>query len=439
LPRLTARGYTLLGIGAGTYVAARVLGTWELYFLSVSFLVAPLLCWLFVLLAARKLSATRTLKPSQPLAGDDLTLRLRVASTSLLPGLQVTFEDAVGELSVAARRVDFEGLGPRASHSEAVRLPAARRGVHKLPALQAVAGDPLGLARTRRDVGEPLQVTVYPRLVPLRSCVLYADLGTHHDGGRRGLVAMGTSEFRGIRPHYPGEPLKHVDWKATAKTSTLMLREMDDPSSNDVTLVLDGTASLVTGEFPQTNFELAVRAAGSVADYSLLSGRGVNLVFHEQWGRQLRISPDADGRRQLLHELAKAVPNARAPLASVFHSLRASGGRLARTQMLMLVALALDDDLVRALTSLRREGVRVSVLHVLADQFASPASRGEQAPFSPLEGQGPARAGASGDGDANLLLSLAAAGVLCLRLGRDDDLGSALSSRHPESFVAEQR
>ncbi len=33
-------------------------------------------------------------------------------------------------------------------------------------------------------------------------------MGARRDLGRRGLVRLGTSEFRGIRPHYPGEPLK---------------------------------------------------------------------------------------------------------------------------------------------------------------------------------------------------------------------------------------
>ena len=47
-----------------------------------------------------------------------------------------------------------------------------------------------------------------------------------HGGGRRRLPTLDASEFRGIRPHEPGEPLNRVDWKSTAKTGSLMLREI---------------------------------------------------------------------------------------------------------------------------------------------------------------------------------------------------------------------
>ena len=50
----------------------------------------------------------------------------------------------------------------------------ARRGagIHHLPRLVADAEDPLGLVRMRRQLGDPLEITVYPRLAHLYSCAL---------------------------------------------------------------------------------------------------------------------------------------------------------------------------------------------------------------------------------------------------------------------------
>jgi len=189
-----------------------------------------------------------------------------------------------------------------------------------------------------------------------------------------------------------------------------MLREMDDPTSGDIAVLLDATAAHVVGEEPHSNFELAVQAAGSVADFVLGAGRGVNLLIHDGRWRQTRLSPDHNGRALLLDSLAVARPDARSPLPASLQRLRSNGGRLARTQILTLVALSLDRELVRALIALRREGLQVSLIHVVASSFATNA-----APTPAVD-------------SPDLLATLAAAGVVCLRLERGNDLRSALSA-----------
>jgi uncharacterized protein (DUF58 family) len=404
-------------VAAGTYLAARVVGTWELYLVSLAFTATLLVAWLLVLATGRKLTVARTLRPAQPAAGDDLAVTFRVANGSQVPGLQVTLPDATGDLGAGRQTIELASLGPLQERTATSAPQPARRGIHHLPALWAVAEDPLGLVHTRRRLGDPLQVTVYPRLVDLRSCALYADMGTRRDPGRRGFVRLGASEFRGIRLHYPGEPLSHVDWKATAKTGNLMLREMDDPTSGDITVLLDGTAALVVGEAPRSNFELAVQAAGSVADFVLEAGRGVNLLLHDSRWRQTHLAPDFNGHCRLLDSLAEATADARSPLSAALQRLRLNGGRLARTQILTLVALSLDRELVRTLAALRRDGLRVSVIHVDAGSFAP---RATDTPADEIR---------------SLLVSLAAAGVLCLTLERGDDLRAALSLSQAKSSL----
>jgi uncharacterized protein (DUF58 family) len=211
-----------------------------------------------------------------------------------------------------------------------------------------------------------------------------------------------------------------VDWKSTAKIGSLMLREMDDPTSGDVTLLLDGTAARVVGQPPQSNYELAVQAAGSVADFALRAGRTVNLLFHEERWRQDRLMPDANGRRQLLESLAAAVPDARTPLQYSLRRLGANGGRLLRTQILAVAALSLDDELARALIALRREGAQVSVISIVPGSFVAGADA----------------AGTAAVQSQAALISLASRGVLCLSVNQGDDLHSALAIGQIESHRA---
>lgn len=405
--------------------------------------------WLLVFLAGRRLTAVRTLTPEQPTAGDDVKVSVRVRNESLVPGPQVTVTGAGGDLEALDGTLEIESLRPRAERTAAITISPARRGRFHLPELHIETEDPLGLARARRATGEPQDVTIYPSLVHLETCAALAHLEGAHERGARGLPRLGGSELRGIRPHYPGEPLSHVDWKATARTGSLMLREMDDPGGSDICLVLDGTAAAAgrgpgsgagssgvpggvpatvgrrarrsavarrrarrsaavtrsaarRGDGPDPGFEVAVQVAGSIADAALRGGRDVDLLLHEAAWRRVALKRGRQSRRRLLEALATAAPSGTVSLAAALGWLDGRDRRRPRAQSWVVVVRSLDAALARALSARRREGPRIVVVLVH---------------------------GSSSDGgpDRSLLLSLAAADVPCLTVKHDDDLAGALS------------
>jgi uncharacterized protein (DUF58 family) len=265
-----------------------------------------------------------------------------------------------------------------------------------------VVEDPLGLVRARRSAGGQLSVTVAPRLEELRSCSPCADSAARHGGGRRRLPTRDAWEFRGIRPHDPGEPLNRVDWKATAKTGSLMLREMEAASEDDLTVLLSGAAACDAGEPPDSSFETAVRAAGSMAAFTLRGGHAVSLLLPERDWRPVRLMPDAASHRKLLGALAEAEPTGPERLGPSLTAIL--GGReQTRRRVLALVVLGLDRDLASAVVRLRRQGVAVSLVHVAATP--------------PIDAD-----------EDDLGAEIAAAGVRYVRLERGEDLHAALAA-----------
>jgi uncharacterized protein (DUF58 family) len=237
VPRPTGRGLGVLGLAAGTYLAGRLVGTWELYLVAFAFVAVVIISWLLVALTGRRVRVTRSLTPERPVAGDEPEYTVAITNASLLPGPQLTVRTPTEGLTTDDLEAEIESLGPRRSRVLRTRMGRVNRGIHTLPAPEAVAEDPLGIASATHRAGDPLTVTVYPRIAFLRSCVLHPELGLKQDwAGQKGLTTPGASEFRGIRQHQPGEPLSHIDWKSTAKTGTLMLREMEEPAGADVTL-----------------------------------------------------------------------------------------------------------------------------------------------------------------------------------------------------------
>lgn len=408
MARPTRRGWGLLLVTLGTYLTARLLGTWELYLVSLAFLVAVAVSWVLVQVAARTLVVSRTLDPPQPLAGDTLRIRVDVANGSVLPGLQVTVHDAAGGLGGGVLPLDFESMPSRGALTAVAGPWPARRGVHRLPGLRVDAEDPLGLVGIALKPGDALDLTIYPRLTSLRSCSLLTKVGRRRGHGRQAVSSLGAAELRGIRPHNPGEPLNHVDWKATARTGQLMLREMDDPTTGDVSIVLDASASRVAGSLPDTNFEAAVRVAGSVAACALSSGSTVVLLRQDDGWRRARLTPHGDGRRRLLDLLARAATHDDSSPTPSLQALLDAPAPATRSRVLTLVVLGLDERLSRSIVALRRSGARIAVVHVAGSGFAGvPATTDERAQA----------------------LALQAAGVPCLTVRKDDDLRAALSAQ----------
>ena len=153
-----------------------------------------------------------------------------------------------------------------------------------------------------------------------------------------------------------------------------MLRETEEPAGAEVTVLLDGTAGYVVGEPPASNYEMAVRVAGSVADFALRAGRNVELLSHENELRKVRLHTDGGGRGKLLETLAETQPTAAAPLLHALRRLRVEHARLLQAQSVSVISLSLEHQLVRTLVGLREDGVRLSFVYVVGGSFAEAAA-----------------------------------------------------------------
>lgn len=147
-----------------------------------------------------------------------------------------------------------------------------RRGVHHLPAARAGALDPLGLFSRLDPKTLSQPVTVLPRHLKIDR------LG--FQGGRvQGLYApqhaaavADATDFHGIRTWRPGEPIRRVHWKSTARTGQLHVVEWEEDIAADVTVLLDSQAATVAGIDVENSFETAITLAATIAVHLLEKG-----------------------------------------------------------------------------------------------------------------------------------------------------------------------
>ncbi|WP_225333038.1 DUF58 domain-containing protein [Halomicrobium urmianum] len=298
--RPTRRGYAALAV-----VALAVLNAWLSGPRALNAVAAPLL----VAVAAGAVQVHRVGEPSversEPrhgFPGESRTVELRVDG-----GGVAAVEDRVGE-----------GLsgGVRAERS----LPATvsyevtyeRRGVHRIGPATVAVRDVLGLVETEYEVYEHDEALVFPRVHSLAEAgVFRRTLGPESDE---------RTEFDRLREYVPGDSLRDVAWKASAKNDDLLVTEYTDPADEEAISVAarsedncademaTAAATLVVGavraglafELTLPDGELAQGFGDTHRQYALelLAQTTGGDVPEDAWNEaDVRVHADADGTR----------------------------------------------------------------------------------------------------------------------------------------------
>ena len=392
LPWLTLRGGMFLLAGSTFVVLGVVLGRRDLLFVAAVVLLLPLAALVFVSVRPVRVAVVRAVYPAVVAAGDSALVSLRVRNLSPRPVLGARWRDTVSGNIRPPDRGDLPTLdrgwaGPEGGPDSArvdypVRPPT--RGLYSSGPLRLGRGDPFGLAFHERPVGDPHDFIVTPRVTVLPGSALAAVTG---DGAsREALRNLSPNADELIAREYrPGDPLRRVNWRATARHGELMVRQEEQRSNPEARLVLDttpggGAPREVT---PRTSraFELAIEIAASVGVH--LIGAGFRLQVVELGPSQ--IAPDAErqhgglrgdapvffdvgGERPLLEALATV-----RPVAAPDVSVSAAPGRVTGAGQSPTVAILVETD-ARGLADLRalREGSRPAIAFVL--ETMSPGS-----------------------------------------------------------------
>lgn len=188
--------------------------------------------------------------------------------------------------------VDIPRLAPGASVRATYRLPTERRSVIDIGPLVVARQDPFGIWRTAQRLGSVERLWVHPIVHPLQAVPTGRTRSI--DGPDRDGIPHGSITFHALREYVPGDDLRHVHWRSTARTGTLMVREHVDTSLPQVTLVLDTSIESYT----EDEFEQAVEVAASLVAMITSSRLPLRLTTtdrHSVQGRGLA----ADGQAML--------------------------------------------------------------------------------------------------------------------------------------------
>jgi uncharacterized protein (DUF58 family) len=354
---MTRRGRLALVLGGATYLGAWAFGSKILYPVALGLPVAVLLAWLWTALANRPLQLHRTLPAGERLEGEDVEIRVELASERRLLPARWTLLERIGKLGQLATTLGTDGRARYVLE----RLP---RGRYAFEESVAVIEDPLGLERVEQPLAAPAALLVYPRLVELER--LFSESGTRmHDGRRLLLRRPSGFDLHSVREYEHGDSLRKVHWRSTARRAQLMVKELEDAPRDEVAVVLDADPEAVVGE----SFDVQVRAAGSLLLAHVRRGRRALLVINGARQDQQGVrSPEGDWR-QALDLLAAAEPEPAPPLAALLADESATRTGISALELAVVTA-SLTPPLVERLVDRALGSGTVSLVLVDAASFA---------------------------------------------------------------------
>jgi len=197
-----------------------------------------------------------------------------------------------------------KGFGP-ATFRCSYKVRCTKRGDCSLPGTAWHVRDLMGLYQPgegRED--NPVEVAVRPRILRVRRLQpLRARAVTPHPEADIARLGMPTTEFRELRHYVAGDPVRLINWKATARTSRSpgalpLVNEYEPEGRKAVWLFVDASRDLEVGTSVENALEWAVEAASGISYYFLQRGYRVGSCLYNSDVQESQVLYPDTGKRQ---------------------------------------------------------------------------------------------------------------------------------------------
>ncbi len=207
-----------------------------------------------------------------------LDVEIEVRNRGWLPVLWLRLTDRVpADLTPGGSYRQVVSLLPRERLKLTYRLHGRRRGYYPIGPLVSVGGDLLGAATFEHQRDEEDHVVVYPKIVPLRD-LGFPSLSPFGTLPSRQRVFEDPTRIQGVRPYRPGDSLRRMDWKTSARVGALQVRRYEPAISLETAIFLNlDRADYSLGHWRQAT-ELGIVIAASVAVHLVEKRQAVALA-----------------------------------------------------------------------------------------------------------------------------------------------------------------
>lgn len=283
-----------------------------------------------------ELSITRNIAPLVHLGRSD-ELHYRVDNPTSTP-LHLQTMDEYPNTIIESAPIMTWAIAAHAGEERQVDITATQLGRQEWEQLQLRIRGVFGLAWWSRRYRVHTETEVLPdRLYSTEQ----ASSATSHQGDITRRVHGTGSELIGLRDYMPGDPLRYIDWKASARSQKTMVRLFSEEQHLELMLIIDAgrTSNMQAGHLNRLGHYINV--ASRLAQKAMLNGDQVGIVvFADTVLASLHRLKGHQGLQRLRSILAQIKPVSREsnPLPAIMRVRQ-----LAAMRSLVVMLTDLDD------------------------------------------------------------------------------------------------
>lgn len=221
----------------------------------------------------------------------------------------------VSEGSEYQHHLSLFSMAPFSRITRKHKVRGMKRGIYALETMTMSTGDVLGTYQTSRQFDVEAELVVYPRAPEWDR----AELPSHSWQGDivvKRWIMEDPFMIAGVREYRPGDPLKGINWKATARAGKMLVHHHDFTSDHRLMVFVNTEADEnMWGKVTDPELvEREIHRAAAVAEYALDQGIEVGYACNGHAYRQservpVRVDPGAGQthREAVLYAMAATV------------------------------------------------------------------------------------------------------------------------------------
>ena len=228
-------------------------------------------------------------------------------------------------------------------------VAAKRRGEYRFGDVVVRANGPWGLGWRQTTVAQSQAVSVNADLSAISTYQALARRGQLAEMGVRTVKRRGEgTEFERIREAVPDDPLRSINWRATARTGRLMAVDLIPERAQPVIIALDHGRLMGVGAGAMTKLDHAINAAVLLANVCIDAGDRLGLfAFADRVSTQL---PPMSGRMQMTRFLDAVRPLRASDIETDYdHALLRLSQTQKRRALIAIFTDVADPDQINAL------------------------------------------------------------------------------------------
>ncbi len=324
-----------------------------------------------------RLTYQRLIPENRAFPGEHVSITLRLVNDKMLPVPWIEVRDAVPEACLTGdERTSGTGTPGyvhtiRSTHlswyeriSWPLQLKAVARGHYRVGPVRITTGDAFGFNPVVREEEKYDSFIVYPRVYELPELDLPAERPFGELKGRQ-RIFEDPGRIAGVRDYQPGDSMRRIDWKASARRQTLQSKVYEPSATMHLLLAVNVHTMAASWQgFQPELLERLLAATASVGRHAFEAGYAVGLVANGSYpdsDRPMRVpvGRSADQLGHLLEALAVIHPLTMASLEMVIDR---EAARFPYGATLVCVTSRMDEALAASLLSVARAGHTVTVI-----------------------------------------------------------------------------